>query len=124
MKRIALGLAAVLATTVAAEAGDPLAVGYGNTITQTLPSGAKMVVYVNADKTWEQHMADGKVLKGTFTVPDDTHACFTVTSPAAQDPSKATNCVEIKGDHKVGDTWNETLPDGKSTMTVSITPGR
>ena len=124
MKIFALGLAAVLVSTVAAQAGDPLAVGYGNTVTQTMPDGSKMVVYVNADKTWEQHMGNGMVMKGTFTEPDDTHACFTMTSPPPKDASKATNCMEIKGGHNVGDTWTETLPDGKNTMTVSITAGR
>jgi hypothetical protein len=122
MKRIALGLAAVLLSTAAANA-DPFAVAYGNTVTQTMPDGSKMTIYVNADKTWEQHR-DGKVMKGTYSWKDDTHACFTETDPAPADPSKATNCSEIKGDHKVGDTWTETMPDGKTAITMSITAGR
>ena len=122
MKRIALGLAAVLLPTAAANA-DPFAVAYGNTVTQTMPDGSKMTIYVNADKTWEQHR-DGKVMKGTYSWKDDTHACFTETDPAPADPSKATNCSEIKGDHKVGDTWTETMPDGKTAITMSITAGR
>jgi len=122
MKRIALGLAAVLFTTVAANA-DPFAVAYGNTVTQTGPDGSKTIIYVNADKTWEQHRGD-KVMKGTYSWQDATHACFTETDPAPADPSKATNCNEIKGDHKVGDTWTETMPDGKTTITMAITAGR
>ena len=122
MKRIALGLAAVLLSTAAAQAGDLFAVAYGNTVTQTMPDGSKTIIYVNADKTWEQHMG-GKVIKGTYSWKDDTHACFTETDPAPADPSKATNCNEIKGDHKVGDTWTEQTPDGK-TMTMAITAGR
>jgi len=123
MTRIALGLAAVLLSMPAAQAGDLFAVAYGNTVTQTMPDGSKTIIYVNADKTWEQHMG-GKVIKGTYSWKDDTHACFTETDPAPADPSKATNCNEIKGDHKVGDTWTETMPDGKSSVTMAITAGR
>ncbi len=122
MKRIALGLAAVLLSTAAAQAGDPFAVAYGNTVTQTLPDGSKIVIYVNADKTWERHMGV-KVVKGTYTWQDDSHVCFTTTDPAPADPSKASNCSEIKGDHKVGDTWTEPMGSGQN-ITMSITAGR
>jgi hypothetical protein len=122
MKRMILAAAVAAVFATPALAGDPLAVGYGNTVTQTFQDGTVVVVYVNADKTWEQHRG-GQVVKGTFTIQDDTHACFTVTDPAPADPSKATNCIEVKGDHKVGDTWTEPLPNGAS-MTVSITAGR
>ena len=122
MKRIALGLGAVLLSTAAAQADDLFAVAYGNTVTQTF-QGKTMTIYVNPDKTWEQHMADGKVFKGTYGWKDATHACFTVTDPAPKDPSHATNCSEIKGDHKVGDTWSEDAGNGQ-TITMSITQGR
>ena len=123
MKRIILAAAVAASFSTAAFAGDLFAVAYGNTVTQTLPDGTKFVIYVNADKTWEQHVGD-KTVKGTYAWKDDSHVCFTVTDPAPADPSKATMCNEIKGDHKVGDTWTETLPDGKTQITVSITPGR
>ena len=123
MKRIAPALVAVLLSAASAQA-DPFAVAYGNTVTQTRPDGSKVVIYDNADKTWEQHMSDGMVLKGTYTWQDDTHACFTVTDPPPKDPAHATNCYEIKGDHKVGDTWTETMEDGKTTITMAITAGR
>ncbi len=121
MKRI-LFAAAMLAVLPAAAHADPFAVAYGNTVTQTFADGTKLVIYVNPDKTWEQHI-NGKVLKGSYAWKDDTHVCFTLTDPAPADPSKASNCSEIKGDHKVGDTWTETTPDGHA-MTMSITPGR
>ena len=121
MKRIALGLAAVLLSTAAANA-DPFAVAYGNTVTQTMPDGGKTIIYVNADKTWERHMGD-KVVKGTYAWKDDTHVCFTVSDPAPADPSKASNCSEIKGDHKVGDTWTEPMGSGQN-ITMSISAGR
>ena len=122
MKRIALGLAAVVLSTAAAQADDLFAVAYGNTVTQVY-NGKTTTIYVNPDKTWEQH-ADGKVVKGTYAWKDDKTACFTVTDPAPTDPSKATNCNTIEGNHKVGDSWNETLPDNKGTIAMSITAGR
>ena len=122
MKRILLAAAAVCFVSTAAYAGDPFAVAYGNTVTQTFPDGTKMTTYVNPDHTWEQRVGD-KVVKGIYAWKDDTHVCFTVTDPAPADPSKATGCNEIKGDHKVGDTWTEATPDGK-TITMAITAGR
>ena len=122
MKRIILAAIAAFAVSTAAQA-NPFDAAYGNTVTQTLPDGTKIVIYVNPDNTWQQVMG-GKTAKGTYTWKDATHACFTVTDPAPADPSKATNCNEIKGDHKVGDTWTETTPDGKTKITMTITAGR
>jgi hypothetical protein len=123
MKRIALAGAALLALATAAHA-DPFAAAYGNTVTQTMPDGKKLVIYVNQDGTWEQQGgADGDI-KGTFIWKDDHTACFTVTSPAPKDPSHATNCNDIRGDHKVGDTWSEPLPNAAGSITMTITAGR
>ena len=122
MKRIILAAAACLAISSAAQA-NPFDAAYGNTVTQTMPDGTKIVIYVNADNTWQQTMG-GKIVKGTFSWKDATNVCFTVTDPAPADPAKATNCNEIKGEHKVGDTWTETMPDGKTKITMTITAGR
>jgi hypothetical protein len=122
MKRMMLAAISLVALTVPALAGDPFAPGYGNTVTQKVEGGPTVTIYVNPDKTWERHMGDSTV-KGTYAWTDDTHVCFTVTDPAPADPSKATNCNEITGDHKVGDTWTDKTPDGK-TITMSITAGR
>lgn len=121
MKPILLAAAAMIFVATAAQA-DPFAVAYGNTVTQTMADGTKTLIYVNPDKSWERHTGD-KVAKGTYSWKDDTHACFTMTDPAPADPAKATGCNEIKGDHKLGDTWTETTPDGK-TITMAITAGR
>jgi hypothetical protein len=121
MKRFFLAAAAVVALSTAAHA-DPFAVAYGNTVTQTLPDGTKIIIYVNPDMSWQQ-TAGGHVTKGTYAWKDPTHVCFTVTDPAPVDPSKATGCNEIKGDHKVGDTWTEQTPDGR-TITMAISAGR
>ena len=117
-------LAAVAATLSAAVAhADPLASAYGNTVTVVGPDGKKQINYVNQDGTWQQQNSDGAVMKGTFVWKDAMTACFTVTDPAPKDPSQATGCQQIKGDHKVGDTWTETDPKGQ-TYTMSITAGR
>jgi opacity protein-like surface antigen len=121
MKRILLAAAAVAVLATPALAADPFAVAYGNTVTQTFPDGTKMTTYVNADMTWQQTRG-GKTTKGTYAWKDATHVCFTVVDPAPADPTKATGCNEIKGDHKLGDTWTEQGPNG--AMTMSITPGR
>lgn len=122
MKRILLASVAVVLSVGTASA-DQFAAAYGNTVTNTGPDGKKTVIYVNADKTWEQHRSDGSVMKGTYAWKDDTHACFTLIDPAPKDPSQATNCDEITGDHKVGETWTDKGEDGQ-TYTMSITAGR
>ena len=123
MKRILLAAAATVLFSGAALADDPFAVAYGNTVTQTMADGTKIVIYVNPDKTWQQTV-NGKTAKGTYAWKDATNVCFTVTDPAPADPTKATFCSQIKGDHKVGDTWTETAGDGKTQVTVAITAGR
>ncbi len=65
MKRIILAAAATVLFSTAALADDPFAVAYGNTVTQTLPDGTKLTIYVNADKTWQQSV-NGKTTKGTY----------------------------------------------------------
>lgn len=121
MKRFVLAATAASLVATPALAADPFAVAYGNTVTQTFADGTKMTTYVNPDMTWQQTVG-GKTMKGTYVWKDATNVCFTVTDPAPADPAKATMCNEIKGDHKVGDTWTETTPNGPITM--SITAGR
>ena len=111
---------AALAVSTAAQA-DPLAGAYGNTITITQDDGTKFTAYFNADKTWEEHHG-ATVVKGTFEFKDNNQLCKTITAPAPADPAKATSC-EVAQDHKIGDTWTETSPNGKS-ITITITAGR
>ncbi|MDE1987522.1 MAG: hypothetical protein KGJ28_13345 [Alphaproteobacteria bacterium] len=122
MKRILLAAIAVLSVSTAAQAADPFANAYGNTVTQVLPDGTKMITYINADMTWEQHVGE-QTMKGTYAWKDASHACFTLTDPAPTDPAQATSCTEIKGEHNVGDTWTEMTADGK-TITISLSAGR
>ena len=119
MKHILL---AAVAVTMASEA-DPLSGAYGNTLTRTVPDGTKMIVYVNADRTWEQHTG-AVVIKGTYAWKDATDVCFTLTDPAPAEPAKATNCFVAKDEHKVGDVWTDPMPDGKGVITNALTAGR
>lgn len=122
MKGIFIAAVAAIAITTAAES-DPLSGAFGNTLTRTLPNGTKMIVYVNADQTWEQHVG-ATVMKGTYAWKDAVQVCFTLTAPPPPDPAKAINCFVAKDEHKVGDTWTDPMPDGKGVITNVLTAGR
>jgi major membrane immunogen (membrane-anchored lipoprotein) len=121
---VALAAMAAVMTVSAAQAKDLFAVAYGNTVTQTMPNGTKLEIYVNKDHSWEQKMPDGKMIKGTYMWKDAHTACFTVTDPAPKDASKATNCNTIKGEHKVGESWTEEMPNHGGKISMTITAGR
>jgi hypothetical protein len=121
MKRFVLAAAAVLMSAGIAHA-DPFAGMYGNTVTLTAPDSTKSTAYVNADMTWEQHMASGAVLQGTYAWKDANTVCFTLTDPPPK-PGDVPNCSPVPSDHKAGDTWTQSDPDGKP-ITYSITAGR
>jgi hypothetical protein len=121
MKRFALAAAAVLMSAGIAHA-DPFAGMYGNTVAITAPDGTKSTAYVNADMTWEQHTANGAVMKGTYAWKDAGTVCFTLTDPAPK-PGDAPSCSPVSGDHKAGDTWTETGPSGQA-LTYAVTAGR
>ncbi len=117
-------VAACTLASVAAYAG-PFDSAYGNTVTQTGPDGSKVIIYVNADGTW-QRMMGGNTASGTYTWKDASTACFTQTAPALtadQMKMMGDGCQTFKDSHAVGDTWTETAPNG-ATYTVSITAGR
>jgi len=122
MKRILFAAVAAIAITTAAGA-NPFDATYGNTVTQTFPNGMKVLVYINADGSWEQHIGT-TVQKGTYAWKDATNVCFTQTDPAPADAAKAVSCIVIKDTHKVGDSWDDPMPDGKTAVHMSITAGR
>jgi hypothetical protein len=72
--------------------------------------------------TWEQHMANGAVLQGTYTWKDAGTVCFTLTNPPPK-PGDGPNCSSVPPNHKAGDSWTQPDPDGKP-ITYTITPGR
>jgi hypothetical protein len=122
MKRFVLAAAAILMSAGVAHA-DPFAGMYGNTIAITGADGTKSTAFVNADMTWEQHLASGAVMKGTYTWKDARTVCFTLTDPAPTSGDAAPNCSPVPADHKAGDTWTETSPKGQ-TLTYTVTAGR
>ncbi len=120
MKRFILAATAAFLMTGTAYA-DPFSNMYGNTVSITTPDGKTAKGYVNPDMTWEQHMADGSVLKGTFAWKDSNTACFTQTDPPPK-AGTAPNCSKID-EHKVGDTWTVTDAN-KQVTTFTATTGR
>jgi hypothetical protein len=122
MKRILLAASALVLSAGIAHA-DPYTNLYGNTLSMTGADGTKSTVYINQDMSWESHLPDGTVLKGTYVWKDAATACFTVVTPPPKSPDMATNCYPAQADHNVGDTWTMNGPDGKA-MTLTITAGR
>jgi hypothetical protein len=123
MRRILLATAAFFALAGAAQAADPFASMYGNTVSITGPDGSKVTSFVNQDMTWEQHMPDGMTVKGTYAWKDATTACFTQTDPAPKSADMATTCLPNQTAHNVGESWSVAGRDGKP-VTVAITAGR
>jgi len=119
MKRILIA-AAVLAVSSTAAFADAFTNYYGNTVTITYPDGTVVKAYVNKDKTWERHTADGKAVKGTFEEKEGK-VCFTQTDPApAADAAPA--CLAVD-DHKPGDSWSTKDDKGNETK-YAMTAGR
>lgn len=123
MKRVLLAAAALVALASVAQAADPFASMYGNTVTITGADGTKVTSFVNQDMTWEQHMPDGMTVKGTYAWKDASTACFTQTDPAPKSPDQETVCLPNQTAHNVGDSWSVPGRDGKP-VTVVITAGR
>lgn len=122
MKPIFILASAVACLATAAHA-DPYTNLYGNTLTMTAADGKKSTVFVNQDMSWEQHLADGTVLKGTYAWKDAATACFTIVTPPPKDPKTATNCFGAQSNHNVGESWSMNGADGKPN-TMMITAGR
>ncbi len=106
----------------AAPSGDPFAAEYGNTLTQTGPDGARIVTFINEDRTWIQHLPDGSARRGTYRWQDDHTVCFAQTDPAP--PSgQGTGCNEVRSAHQVGESWTQKDSKGQ-TYTMTIVAGR
>ena len=116
MKRVFLA-AAVTALATAAHA-DALSVFFGNTLSIT-SDGKTSKAFINQDGTYENDLADGTVIKGTY-VSKDGSTCYMQTTPAPAAGS-APLCVKDQ-DHKVVDSWTDTVAGKPTTMT--LTAGR
>lgn len=123
MTRILLAGAALLAMVGVAQAADPYAGMYGNTVTISASDGAKLTIFINQDMTWERHDANGSVAKGTYAWKDATTACFTQTDPAPKSAGQEPACFPNQMAHNVGDSWTVQGMDGKPS-TLALTAGR
>ena len=122
MRMVVLAAAAAILSAANAQA-DPFEGIYGNTATSTAPNGKTTIYYFNRDGTFENHLASGRVIKGTFTWKDAETACFTVTDPPPKAGESSSSCRSFPVTHHVGDTWVEKDSEGV-TYTNAITLGR
>ena len=121
MKRILFAAAMFAASATVALAADALEGYYGNTVTITYPDGMVVKGYLNADKTWERKLPDGKSVKGTYEAKPDGMVCFTQTEPPPAADAKP-NCTKIDP-HKVGDSWSVKDDKGAETK-FTMSAGR
>lgn len=81
---------------------------FGNTVVITSSAGVTKAM-VNADNTYETHLADGSVVKGTWAL-DGANTCYTQTDPAPTAEMKPF-CTPNEN-RAVGDKWAAKGPDG------------
>jgi len=121
-KAIAFAAVVLISFDGSAQAADLYAADYGNTLSVTGANGTKSTAYINQDMTWEQHLASGPVIKGTYAWKDATTACFTQTDPPPK-ADQAPICLSGQTTHAIGDTWSVTSSDGKASS-MTLTAGR
>ncbi|MEQ1752917.1 MAG: hypothetical protein ABL973_02150 [Micropepsaceae bacterium] len=119
MKRILAGFAvAAMSASLALAADDPMASRYGNTVVIAGPDGKEVGrVYYDADHKVVRKFADGKEVKGTWSM-EGANLCFSQTEPAPATPAEAKQCAPFPGAKAVGDSWEVTTPAGKLKATL------
>lgn len=80
----------------------------GNTVVITSKTGVTKAM-VKADNTYETHLTDGSVVKGTWAA-DGANTCYTQTEPAPA--AEAKPFCSPNEDRAVGDKWTAKGPDG------------
>lgn len=93
---------------------DPMAAFYGNTVVVTHPEAGERSVFIDADGTYNQIMADGTEMGGAWTLEEET-ACFTSEDSPPY-------CVPAE-ERSIGESWEITNPDGV-TETATLVEGR
>lgn len=122
MRKFILAMLASTALAASAQAGDIMAVAYGNTINVVNNQGAPVVnVWINEDKSWEAQNPDGSVHKGNW-MADDKQVCFTRIEPPLEPNDPPQECHPFAADHKVGDVWTE--GEGEDLVKITIVQGR
>lgn len=120
MKRILAGVAvAVLSSSLAFAAADPMQTRYDNTVTVTNAKGEVTKLHYNQDGTMAVILPDGTKTTGKWAMKDGK---LCVTADAG--PQKGQEqCNPFAGEKKVGDTWEITMGDG-SKAKVTIVAGQ
>lgn len=122
MRKLFFAMLASAAFAAPVQAGDIMAVAYGNTINVVNAQGAPVVdVFINEDKSWEARNPDGSIHKGNWHA-DDKQVCFTRTEPPLEPDDAKEECHPFAADHKVGDTWTE--GEGEDLVKITIVQGR
>jgi hypothetical protein len=105
MRAFVLGLSLVLASSVAALAGEEIMAGYfGNTVVGKSAMGESRVHY-RADHTFTgtaKGLLGSMALKGTWKFNEQGQFCRTYDTPSPDLPNPL--CTEWAA-HKVGDSW-------------------
>jgi len=111
-----LAAAAGAALSSGARADDIMAGMYGNTVVAKYSDGRVTKVYIKPGGAYTV-VRNGQTINGTWT--DDTkQTCYTETDPAPPAGTKPI-CVPSMA-HKVGDTWQVTDADGKTSTAVVV----
>lgn len=120
MKRILAGVAvAVLSSSLAFAAADPMQTRYENTVTVTNAKGEVTKLHYNKDGTLGVVMPDGTKATGKWALKDGK---LCVTADAGPTAGKE-QCNPFDATKKVGDSWELTGADGSKSK-VALVAGR
>jgi hypothetical protein len=123
MKRIMIGIAALMSLSLAHAADDPMASRYGNTLVIKGAEGKEVIrLYYDQNGGYSAKSADGTMEKGTWKMEGDK-ICVTQTEPPPEAGMLNPSCVPFSGARKVGDTWEVTWPNGRK-VTATLQKGR
>jgi hypothetical protein len=112
--------ASAMALAFAAEASDPFATYYGNTIIAKNARGDTERRSLAADHTFVGATADGASIKGSWRMMGTDRICYTITDPAAKANAANPECTAFTP-HKIGDSWTENR--GGEAWTVTLQTG-
>lgn len=114
MKRILAALALGAAALASPAFAGTVENAFGNTMVAQVAGGPEVRIHFNADSSYVMNLPDGTTVPGAWALQNG-QLCMTPQGGAAQ-------CYPDPGDHKVGDSWTATGPDGD--MTLSLVAGR
>jgi hypothetical protein len=119
MKRILASVAfAVLSTSLAFAADDPMASRYGNTVVVTYADGSVVKLHYRQDGSLEVINPDGSKGTGKWAMKDGK---LCITADAGPTAGKE-QCSAFTAGKKVGDSWDQAMADG-SKIKISIVAG-